>query len=326
MSHAIHLHAHGEPSVLRYESVEVGAPGLGQALVRHEAIGVNYIDTYHRSGLYPLPSFPSGLGVEAAGVVEAIGPGVDAVGVGDRVAYAGAAPGSYSTERLMAAERLVKLPEGIGFEQAAASMLKGMTVEYLIRRTYPVRPGQTVLFHAAAGGVGLLACQWLRSLGVRVIGTVGSDAKAELARAHGCTETIVYTREDFVDRVRALTQGQGVPVVYDSVGKDTFLGSLDCLSPRGMMVSFGNASGKPEPLDLNLLSAKGALYVTRPSLFSYTSTRAELEESSGALFEVLLGGVVRVQISARYPLSEARVAHEDLEARRTTGSLLLVPR
>jgi NADPH:quinone reductase len=325
MAYAIRIHAHGDPSVLRYEPVEVDAPGPGQAKVRHVAIGLNYIDTYHRSGLYPLPTLPSGLGVEGAGVVEAVGPNVTGLVVGDRVAYAGGAPGSYASERLIMAERLVKLPDALTFEQAAASMLKGMTVEYLIRRTYPVRPGQTVLFHAAAGGVGLIACQWLRHLGVRVIGTVGSNDKAELARAHGCTETIVYTRENFVERVGALTEGKGVPVVYDSVGRDTFAGSLDCLEPRGMLVSFGNASGKPEPLDINLLSTKGALYVTRPTLFHYTTHRAELEQSSAAVFDVLLSGVVKLRVSASYPLAAARAAHEDLEGRRTTGSVVLVP-
>lgn len=325
MAYAIRIHAHGDPSVLRYEPVQVDAPGNGEARVRHIAIGLNYIDTYQRSGLYPLASLPSGLGMEGAGVVEAVGPNVTGLAVGDRVAYAGGPPGSYASERLILAEHLVKLPDALTFEHAAAAMLKGMTVECLVRRAYPVKPGQTVLWHAAAGGVGLIACQWLRHLGVRVIGTVGTKDKAALARAHGCTETILYTQENFVERVRALTNGEGVPVVFDSVGRDTFLGSLDCLQPRGMLVCFGNASGKPEPLDINLLGTKGSLYVTRPTLFQYTRLRSDLEESSAALFDVLLSGAVKLRVSASYPLAAARAAHEDLEGRRTAGSVVLVP-
>lgn len=314
----------GDPSVLGFESLEVSPPGPGEALVRHEAVGVNYIDTYHRSGLYPV-ALPSGIGLEASGVVEALGPDVGWLRVGARVAYAGGALGAYSDRRLVAADRLVELPDGIPSDIAAAAMLKGMTVEYLIRRTYPVASGQTVLWHAAAGGVGLIACQWLKSLGVRVIGTVGSKEKAELARAHGCAETILYREENFAERVRELTGGRGVPVVYDSVGKSTFQGSLDCLEPRGTMVTFGNASGKPEPLDLTVLSTKGSLYVTRPILGTYTAKREELLACAAALFSVLQSGAVKIRISERFALRDAAAAHRRLEARETTGSLLLSP-
>lgn len=322
--HAIRLHTTGGPEVLSFEPVEVGAPGPGQARVRHEAIGVNFIDTYHRTGLYPLP-LPTGLGLEGAGEVVAIGEGVTGLRVGQRVAYAGGAVGAYATERLIAADRLVPLPDGIGARTAAAMMLKGMTAEFLIRRTFPVTAGQTVLWHAAAGGVGLIACQWLKHLGVRVIGTVSSDAKAELARAHGCEHPIVYTRESFVDRVRELTGGAGVPVVFDSVGKTTFDGSLDCLSPRGLLVGFGNASGKPAPFDLGILAQKGSLYLTRPTLFTYTASRADLLASAGALFEVVESGAVQIGIHQEWPLARAADAHRALEGRETTGSALLVP-
>jgi NADPH:quinone reductase len=325
MTHAIRIAAQGDSSVLGFESVEVGAPGPTEAVVRHTVIGVNFIDIYQRSGLYPLPSLPSGLGIEAAGIIEEVGANVSELRSGDRVAYAGGLPGAYAERRVVAADRLVKLPDDISDEVAAASMLKGMTVEYLIRRTYPVTRGQTVLWHAAAGGVGLIACQWLRSLGVRVVGTVGSAAKAELAHANGCAETILYRHEDFVERVRAITSGKGVPVVYDSVGKSTFLRSLDCLEPRGMLVEFGNASGKPEPLDVNLLSAKGSLFLTRPTLFSYTATRDELLASAEALFEVIRRGAVKSHVSARFALRDAGAAHRSLEARETTGSIVLLP-
>lgn len=324
MSKAIRFAQTGSPSVLNLESVEVPSPGPGEALVRHEAIGVNYIDTYHRSGLYPV-SLPSGLGLEAAGIVEAIGPNVSKVKPGERVAYAGGALGAYCDRRVIAADCLVHLPDDLPSDVAAAAMLKGMTVEYLIRRTFPVKSGQTVLWHAAAGGVGLIACQWLKSLGVRVIGTVGSVEKAALAKAHGCAETILYREENFVERVRELTNGRGVPVVFDSVGKDTFMGSLDCLSPRGMMITYGNASGKPDPLDLTVLSAKGSLFVTRPSLNSYTGQREDLLESARALFAVLTHGVVKIQISERFALQDAAEAHRRLESRQTTGSLILKP-
>ncbi len=324
MVKAVRFHKTGGPEVLVYEDVELGEPGPGQARLRHTAIGVNFIDTYQRSGLYAI-QLPSGTGNEGAGVVEAVGPGVTTVKVGDRVAYTGQPPGSYAEARLYAADRLVKVPEGISDEQAASIMLKGMTAQYLIHRTYAVKAGDTVLWHAAAGGVGLIACQWLKALGVTVIGTVGTDEKAALARAHGCTHTIVYTRENFVERVKELTGGKGVPVVYDSVGKTTWEGSLDCLQPRGMMVSFGNASGPVPPFSIYTLMQKGALYVTRPSLFSYIASRAELEETAKALFDVVRSGKVKVEIGARYKLADAAQAHRDLEARKTTGSLVLLP-
>lgn len=324
MAKAIRFQTPGGAAVLRLEEVPAGEPGPGQARVRHTAIGVNFIDTYHRTGLYPLP-LPSGLGVEGAGVVEAVGSGVTHVEAGDRVAYAGGPPGSYSEARVMPAERLVRLPEAIPDRQAAGAMLKGLTAWYLTHRTYPVKAGDTVLVHAAAGGVGLIACQWLKALGATVIGTVGSDEKAALARAHGCDHAVVYTREDFVARVRELTKGAGVPVVYDSVGKATFQGSLDCLRPRGLMVSFGNASGPVPPVDLLQLSAKGSLFVTRPTLAAYTATREELDGAAAALFEVIRSGRVRIEVTATYPLGDAARAHRDLEGRKTTGSILLLP-
>jgi len=324
MTKAIRFHQTGGPEVLRLEEIEVGEPAEGQARVRHAAIGVNFIDTYHRTGLYPLP-LPSGLGVEAAGVVEAVGKGVAHVKKGDRVAYAGGAPGSYSQVRVMPADRLVRLPDGIADQQAAGAMLKGLTVQYLVRRTYPVKAGETVLVQAAAGGVGLIACQWLKALGATVIGTAGSDEKARLARAHGCDHAIVYTREDFAARVKEITRGAGVPVVYDAVGKSTFQGSLDCLRPRGLLVSFGNASGPVPPVDLLQLSQKGSLFLTRPTLAHYTATREELEAAARELFEVMQSGKVKIDVSATYPLAEAARAHRDLEARRTTGSVVLLP-
>ncbi len=303
--------------------LELGAPGPGEALVSHRAIGVNYIDTYQRSGLYALP-LPAVLGSEAAGVVEAVGPGV-ALAVGTRVAYATAGNGAYADARLVSAERLVPLPDDIADETAAASLLKGMTVEYLVCRTRAVRAGETVLFHAAAGGVGLIACQWLRSLGVRVIGVTSSDEKAAIASANGAAEVIVSTRESIAKRVRELTGGEGVPVVYDSVGKATLAESLDSLAPRGMLVSFGNASGKADPLDLLTLAGKGSLYVTRPILGHYTRTRDELVASASALFEKIRSGAVNVRIDRRLPLDQAADAHRALESRQTTGSVLLVP-
>ena len=324
MTKAIRFHKTGGPEVLVYEDVEVGNPGEGQARVRHHAIGLNFIDTYHRSGLYPLP-LPSGLGLEAAGVSEAVGPGVDYLEAGDRVAYAGGPPGSYSEVRLIPAERLVKLPDAISYQTAAAMMLKGMTTQYLIRSTYPVKAGQTVLFHAAAGGVGLIACQWLKALGATVIGTVGSDAKAELAKAHGCDHTIVYTRENFVERVKEITGGAKVPVVYDSVGKDTFMGSLDCLQPRGMLAVFGNGSGPVPAFDLSLLAARGSLYVTRPTLVTYTAKRADLVAVANELFDIVLSGKVKIEVNQTLALKDARQAHIDLESRKTTGSTVLMP-
>jgi NADPH:quinone reductase len=325
MVRAIRIHRTGGPEELLLDEVDLPAPGAGEALVRHTAIGINYLDTYHRSGLYPLPALPHGIGTEAAGVVEAVGSGVTEVRPGQRVAYVSSAAGAYADARVIRAERLVPLPDGVSDEVAAAVLLKGMTVEFLIHRTYRVERGQTVLFHAAAGGVGLIACQWLRELGAVVIGTAGSDAKAELARAHGCTHPIVYTRENFVERVRALSDNKGVPIAYDSVGKATFEGSLDCLAPRGMLVCFGNASGKPPPFDMQLLAQKGSLYLTRPTLFSYTATRPELLASAAALFELVQSGRIAVRIGARWPLAQAADAHRALESRATTGSSLLIP-
>src|SRR5436309_10191853 len=276
MPYAIRIHSAGGPDALVYEEITLGNPGPGEARVRHTAIGVNFIDTYHRSGLYPV-TLPSGIGSEAAGIVEAIGSGVDWVKPGDRVAYSGGAVGAYSTERVMPAERLVKLPDGIDERAAATLMLQGLTVQYLFRQTYRLQGGETILFHAAAGGVGSIACQWARALGVTMIGTVGSDEKAALAKSNGCAHTIVYTRENFVERVKAITGGKGVPVVYDSIGRDTFPASLDCLQTRGLFVSFGASSGPMPPFDISLLAQKGSLYATRPTLFTYAAKRADLE-------------------------------------------------
>ncbi|MCB9706470.1 MAG: quinone oxidoreductase [Myxococcales bacterium] len=325
MTQAIRIHQTGGPEALRLEEVELGAPGPGEAIVEHRAIGLNFIDTYHRSGLYALPALPHGIGVEAAGVVTDVGDDVVGLAVGDRVAYAGGPPGAYARARKIAASRLVPIPDGISDELAAAALLQGMTVEYLIHRTFAVGPGMKVLWHAAAGGVGLIAMQWLRHLGATTIGTVSSDAKAELARAHGCDHPIIYTRESFVGRVRELTDGLGVPVVYDSVGRATFAGSLECVARRGTLVGFGNASGAPEPFDPLLLARKGSLYMTRPTLFDYTATRAELLASAEALFGVLRAGVVKVEVRHRWPLAAAAEAHRALESRATTGSCVLVP-
>jgi NADPH2:quinone reductase len=306
------------------DEVSVGDPGPNEARVRNTAIGLNFIDTYHRSGLYPLP-LPSGIGLEACAVVEAVGSAVTWLKAGDRVGYAGGPPGAYSEVRNIPADRLVKVPDGISDRQVAAMMLKGMTVQYLIRRTYRVEKGETVLFHAAAGGVGLIACQWLKALGATVIGTVGSDEKAKLAKAHGCDHTIVYTRENFVERVKEITGGKKVPVVYDSVGKDTFMGSLDCLQPRGLLAVFGNGSGPVAAFDLNLLAAKGSLYVTRPSLVVYTGKRQDLEATARELFDVVKSGKVKIEINQTYALKDAAQAHRDLEGRKTTGSTVLLP-
>jgi NADPH2:quinone reductase len=324
MAKAIRFHKTGGPEVLQLDDIEVADPADGQARVRNTAIGLNFIDTYHRSGLYPLP-LPSGIGLEAAGVVEAVGKGVTHVAPGDRVGYAGGPPGAYSQSRLIPADRLVKVPEGISDNEVAAMMLKGLTVWYLLRRTYRVEKGETVLFHAAAGGVGLIACQWLKALGVTVIGTVGSDDKARIAKAHGCDHTIVYTRENFVERVKEITGGRKVPVVYDSVGKDTFMGSLDCLQPRGLLCIFGNGSGPVSAFDLNLLAAKGSLYVTRPTLMVYTALRKDLETGAKELFDVVKSGKVKIEINQTYKLQDAAQAHRDLEARKTTGSTVLLP-
>lgn len=325
MPKAIRIHQYGGPEALRWEEVEVGDPGPGQLRVRHGAVGLNYIDVYHRTGLYPLPSLPWTLGMEGAGQVEAVGEGVTEFKVGDRVAYASPPVGAYAEARLIAADRVVALPDAIDDRTAAAMMLQGMTAQYLLRRTYRVQPGDAILLHAAAGGVGLIASQWARHLGATVIGTVGSDEKAELARAHGCHHVIVYSRENFVERVREITSGQGVAVVYDSVGKETFLGSLDCLRPLGMMVSFGNASGPVPPFEPGILAAKGSLFLTRPTLMTYTAKRPDLLASAAELFAVVASGAVNIEVRQTYPLAEAARAHRDLEARRTTGSTVLLP-
>ncbi|MBX6367805.1 MAG: quinone oxidoreductase [Rhodospirillales bacterium] len=319
MVHAIRIHKTGGPEVMQWEEVEVPPPGPGQVRLRHTAVGLNYIDTYQRSGLYPIP-LPSGMGNEAAGVVEEVGAGVTDLAPGDRVAYSGGPIGAYAEARVMPADRLVKLPDGISDQQGAAMMLKGMTAQYLIRRTYKVQKGDTVLVHAAAGGVGLIMCQWLKHLGATVIGTVSSDAKAELARKNGCDYPIVYTREDFVERVLEITKGEKLPVVYDSVGKDTFFKSLDCLRPLGLMVTFGQSSGPYGPVDLGILAQKGSLYVTRPTLFTYVSKREDLLATANELFDVVQKGVVKISIDQTYPLKEAAQAHRDLQARKTTGS------
>jgi NADPH:quinone reductase len=324
MSRAIRIHEHGGPEVLKWEEVNVPDPAPGEARIKQTAVGLNYIDTYHRSGQYKL-NLPSPLGMEGAGVVEAVGSGVTLVKPGDRVAYCMGAPGAYAEVRNMTADRLVVLPAGIADKQAAAMMLKGMTAQYLTRRTYKVQSGQTVLFHAAAGGVGLIACQWLKALGATVIGTVGSEEKAALARAHGCDHTINYQREDFVARVKEITGGAGVPVVYDSVGKDTFLKSLDCLQPLGLLALFGQSSGAVPPLDLGLLAGKGSLYVTRPTLATYGAKRSDLEMTANELFDIVKSGKVKIEINKEYALKDAVQAHKDLEARKTTGSTVLLP-
>ncbi len=325
MTHAVVIQRIGGSEVLCWQEQAVSDPGPGEARVRHTAVGLNFIDVYHRRGIYRLPSLPAVLGLEAAGRVEAVGPGVTQVKVGDRVAYAGGSTGAYSEARVLPAERLVILPDEIDDQRAAAMMLKGMTAEYLLRRTFRVERGHTILVHAAAGGVGLIACQWAKALGATVIGTVGTREKAKWAIEHGCDHAIVSSEEDFVARVKGITGGRGVPVVYDAVGRDTFMRSLDCLVPRGMMVSFGQASGMVPPVDVTVLSAKGSLYLTRPTLFHYTATRDDLLASASALFEVVRRGAVRVEVGQTYPLRDAARAHEDLEARRTVGSTVLIP-
>jgi NADPH2:quinone reductase len=321
MTKAIRIFETGGPEVMQYVDVDVPAPGPGEVTIKQHAVGLNYIDVYFRTGLYPQP-LPAGIGMEAAGVVESVGEGVTHVKPGDRVAYAGRPTGAYAQ---VPADILVRLPDAIDFETGAAMMLQGMTAQYLLRDSYRVQPGDTVLFHAAAGGVGLIACQWLKALGATVVGTVGSDAKADLARAHGCDHTIVYTRENFAERVLELTGGAGVPVVYDGIGKDTFMGSLGCLAPRGMMVSYGNASGPVPPFDLSLLSAKGSLKLTRPTLMTYTARRDLLEPMAADLFDVVTSGKVKIEIHQRYELLDAAQAHRDLESRKTTGSTILLP-
>ncbi|MBK8594712.1 MAG: quinone oxidoreductase [Holophagales bacterium] len=323
MTHAIRIHQTGGPEVLSWDEVEAGSPAPGQARIRHTAIGLNFIDTYHRTGLYPLP-LPAVLGSEGAGVVLEVGAGVTEVKAGDRIAYAGPV-GAYAEERLVAADRLVPLPDDVDDRVAAAALLKGMTAQYLLRRTHRVEPGESILLHSAAGGVGLIAAQWARSLGATVIGTVSTDAKAVLAREAGCDHVVVTSRESFVDRVREITGGAGVRVVYDAVGKETFDGSLDCLAPLGLMVSFGNASGPVPPVPPLVLSQKGSLFLTRPTLMHYTARREDLLAVAADLFSVLRAGLVKVRIDATYPLRDAAAAHAALEARRTTGSTVLVP-
>ena len=322
MVKAIRIRKPGGPEMMEWTDVEVGKPGPGEARIKLHAAGVNFIDVYHRTGLYPLP-LPAGIGQEGAGVVEEVGAGVSHIKAGDRVAFGSGPPGAYAEARVMPAQHLVKLPRGIEFETAAGMMLKGLTVQYLFRRTYKLQRGQTILFHAAAGGVGLIAMQWAKTLGVTVIGTVGSEEKAELARAHGCDHVILYKQENIVERVRELTNGRMVPVVYDSVGKDTFSASLDCLQPYGLMVSFGNASGPVPPVALTAL--KGTLYLTRPSLVPHVANRKNLEEMAADLFKQVGSGKVKIRIDQRYQMAEAAQAHRDLEGRKTTGQTILLP-
>ena len=323
-SHAIRIHEHGGPEMMKWESVEVGDPDAGEVRIKHTAIGLNYIDTYHRTGLYKI-AMPTVLGREGAGVIEAVGAGVSDFKIGDRVAYASSPIGSYSEIRLMPAERVVKVPDTVTDQQAASMMLKGMTAQYLLRRTFKVNKGDTILFHAAAGGVGLIVSQWARHLGATVIGTVGSEEKAVIARAAGCHHVINYSTEDFVARVAEITGGKKCDVVYDGVGKDTFLKSLDCVRPLGTVALFGNASGKVEPLDLGILAAKGSLFVTRPTLDTFVAKREELVATANELFDVVGRGIVKIDINQTYALKDAAQAHRDLEARKTTGSTVLLP-
>jgi NADPH2:quinone reductase len=320
---AIRFEKTGGPDVLEYKDVDLAPPGRGQARVRHTAIGLNFIDTYHRSGLYPV-ALPSGLGMEAAGVVDALGEGVTGLSVGDRVGYCGGPIGAYAEAANVPADRLVRLPKSVSDEAAAASLLKGMTAQYLLKRTYPVKKGETILFHSAAGGVGLIAGQWAKHLGATVIGTVGSDDKIALAKSRGYDHVLNLRAEKWVDRVRDIAGG-GLPVVYDSVGKDTWNGSLDCLRPRGMMVSFGNSSGAVPPFEPGILSMKGSLYLTRPTLAHYIATRTELQETADDLFDVIVKGVVTIEINQRFKLADARAAHEALHSRTTTGATILLP-
>ena len=328
MSHtaqAIQITQHGGPEQMRLIDVHVGEPNAGEVRIRHHAVGVNFIDIYFRTGLYPAPVMPMGLGFEAAGIVEAVGAGVTHVAVGDRVAYGQGPLGAYSTLRVMPALQVVKLPDALSFEQGAAMMLKGMTVQYLFNTTYPVAAGETILFHAAAGGVGLIACQWARALGVKLIGTVSSPEKAALAKAHGAWETIDYSREDIAKRVLELTDGKKLPVVYDGVGKDTFNASLDCLQNRGLMVTFGNASGAVDPVNVGTLAAKGSLYLTRPTLGTHVATREKLDAVSASLFGMVASGKVNIEIEKRYALADAAQAHTELAARKTVGASILLP-
>lgn len=325
MPKALRIHEPGGPEAFRWEDVSVPDPASGEVHIRHRAVGLNYIDVYQRSGLYPLPSLPGIVGMEGAGEVLAVGADVDGLEPGDRVAYAGNPPGAYATERLIPAHRLVKLPAQISDQQAAAMMLQGMTVQYLLRRTCRVQADDTILLHAAAGGVGLIACQWAKALGATVIGTVGSEEKAALAKANGCDHAILYNQEDFAERVKELTDGQGVRVVYDAVGKETFMKSLDCLQPMGMLVYYGQSSGPAPAIDPGLLGKKGSLFLTRPSVMTYTAKREDLVASATELFEAVISGMVKIEIKQTYPLHEAAQAHRDLEARRTTGSTVLIP-
>jgi len=323
-TNAIRIHKIGGPEEMKWEEIDVPSPKENEVLIKHNVIGLNYIDTYFRSGLYPTP-LPTGIGMEGAGVIEEIGPAVTEFSVGDRVAYASSPLGSYSEKRVFPIDNLIKIPNEISDELAAAIMLKGMTAEYLIKRTFEVKAGQTVLFHAAAGGVGLIACQWLKAIGATVIGTVGTQEKATLAKANGCDHTILYKEESFVEKVKEITNNKGVPVVYDSVGKDTSLQSLDCLSPLGLLVIFGNSSGNAPPIDPGLLAAKGSLYVTRPTLFSYNSTREKLLQSAEEVFKMIKNESVSIKIGAKYELKDAVQAHKDLQNRKTSGSILLIP-
>lgn len=322
MTRAIRIHKHGGPEVLSFDEVTVGNPGAGEVRLKQKAIGVNYIDTYHRTGLYKVASLPATIGMEGAGEVTAVGPGVTDLKPGDRVAYPGLI-GGYAEERLAPADRLIKLPDGVSYEMAAAMLLQGMTVRYLLRETYKVGPETVMLFHAAAGGIGLIACQWARALGATMIGTVSSREKADLALANGCTHIINYKTENFVGRVSDITGGKGCDVVYDSVGKDTFPGSLDCLKPKGLWVSFGNSSGPVPPFELTAL--KSSLFATRPSLYAYTTERKDLLANAADLFQMVTSGKLKIAVNHKYPLGEAAQAHRDLEARRTTGSIVLVP-
>jgi NADPH2:quinone reductase len=324
MTHAIRFHQTGGPEVLRWEEVALPQLQANEATVKQHAVGLNFIDIYHRTGLYPVP-LPSGIGLEGAGVVEAVGSAVTDLRPGDRVAYAGGPIGAYAEQRNIPADRLVKLPDALSFEQGAAMMLQGMTAQYLLRRTYRVQAGDPILIHAAAGGVGLIVCQWAKALGATVIGTVSSDEKAALAKAHGCDHAIIYTRENFTQRVKEITGGAGVPVVYDSIGKDTFTGSLDCLRPLGLMVTFGNASGPVPPFDLGELSKRGSLFITRPTLFSYVGPRSDLVQSATELFDMVSSGKVKIEVNQTYALKDAAQAQNDLAVRKTTGSTILIP-
>jgi len=324
MAHAIRVHKYGGPEVLQLDEIEVGAPAQGQVKLKQHAIGLNFIDVYLRTGLYPQPSFPFVPGMEGAGEVTAVGPGVTELKVGDRVAYAGAV-GGYASERLIAADRVVKIPDGIDYKTAAGMMLQGMTVRYLLRKTYKVGAGTTLLMHAAAGGIGLIACQWAKHLGATLIGTAGSDEKCKLALASGAAHCINYSKEKFVDRVKEITGGKGCDVVYDSIGKDTFPASLDCLKPLGLFVTFGNASGPIEGINAGILAQKGSLYMTRPTLQTYTASRADLVETANDLFDVVKKGAVKIAVNHTYALKDAAQAQRDLEGRKTTGSVVLTP-